>query len=476
MYLNRFFLILSFFAASFSMNAQEIWDLKRCILHAQEQSLDVKQQLISNTRADLYLRQARHARYPSLSAGGNFQFALGRSIDPTSYEFVDDNIQTSNIGLNSSMPLFAWNSINYNIKSAKLGAEATSWDLKQIKDAVALSITLNYVAILHSMENLENANGQLETSEKQLSQIRKLVDAGARPAADALSVEAEMTVKEQTVVSAENQLRNDILNLKQALNLDPEYELQIVRPNVDALLDEGQMDFRAQAIYSHALGTQPGIKSAETRVLASQYMAKAQRAQMFPSVGLTAGINSNWINVAELPTSFGVRRIATPGVYIDGELVNFEIEQPFPQNFQKVSYLDQIDQNLSYGFGFGITIPIYNGLQLKNAYQQSKLDVESLEIESERAKQKLRSDIQTAVSDLKAARKEFEAMKKSLSALEKVFKNVQKKYDLGAANDFELLQAKTDRDQAENFLSISKYQYVLLLKQIDYYLGRGIQF
>ena len=63
MFLIRSFICLVFIGILSIGNghAQEVWDLEKCILHAQDQSLDVKQQLINKAHADLSYRQAKHS-------------------------------------------------------------------------------------------------------------------------------------------------------------------------------------------------------------------------------------------------------------------------------------------------------------------------------------------------------------------------------------------------------------------------------
>jgi outer membrane protein len=60
--------------------------------------------------------------------------------------------------------------------------------------------------------------------------------------------------------------------------------------------------------------------------------------------------------------------------------------------------------------------------------------------------------------------------------LKAAFDNVSKRYELGAANSFELRTAENSLALAELELIRSKYDYIFRLKILDYYEGREIQF
>ena len=75
-----------------TLSAQETYDLKRCVQHAQQNNLTVKLAQNNLALARLDVEQAERAWYPSVDGriGGGVQF--GRTIDPTTNDF--DN-QTS---------------------------------------------------------------------------------------------------------------------------------------------------------------------------------------------------------------------------------------------------------------------------------------------------------------------------------------------------------------------------------------------
>ncbi len=76
-----------------------------------------------------------------------------------------------------------------------------------------------YLNILFNKENLETAKAQYEFSQKQLEQVKNLVNAGAQPRANIYDAEATLSLDEQNVTLAENSVNLALLSLSQLLQL-----------------------------------------------------------------------------------------------------------------------------------------------------------------------------------------------------------------------------------------------------------------
>ena len=63
--------------------AQEAWSLQKCISHAKQNNLNLRQAQIAVSQAELTEKGSRMARMPNLNASTNFGFQYGRNIDPT---------------------------------------------------------------------------------------------------------------------------------------------------------------------------------------------------------------------------------------------------------------------------------------------------------------------------------------------------------------------------------------------------------
>ena len=99
--LSAFFLTIGCFTfASFSF-AQTPWSLQKCINHAFEHNLQIKQSALGNDRADIGLLSAKGAFLPSVNTSGSHGYNIGMTVDPFTNEFATDAIQSNSFGLSS---------------------------------------------------------------------------------------------------------------------------------------------------------------------------------------------------------------------------------------------------------------------------------------------------------------------------------------------------------------------------------------
>src|ERR1051325_3052132 len=118
------FLFLYSFFTTFS---QEKWDLEKCIKYAQENNLQIKQTQLSQQAANNLKKESVANLFPNLNSSATYGFNFGRSIDPTTYSFVNQKIQTSSLSLTSSLTLLnGLNKIN-TIKQTKFDAMASQY-------------------------------------------------------------------------------------------------------------------------------------------------------------------------------------------------------------------------------------------------------------------------------------------------------------------------------------------------------------
>lgn len=75
-----------------SLCGQETWSLKKCIQHAVEHNLSLKQSELSVKSAAINLKESKFGRLPNLNAGINPGVSFGRNIDPTTNSFITENI------------------------------------------------------------------------------------------------------------------------------------------------------------------------------------------------------------------------------------------------------------------------------------------------------------------------------------------------------------------------------------------------
>lgn len=424
--------------------AQDVWNLERCINHALEHNLDIQQADLAVAQADINATQAKHARYPSLNGSTGLNLNFGRTVDPTNNDFITARFLSNNISLSSGVTLYNAGQISNSIKQSNVNKQSAEKNRVQRERDISLTVASAYLNTLFAEENLANSNNQLTLVQEQYKQLESLVRAGARAENELLDLEAQLATAEQNIITQENAIAISLLNLKQLLMLDPNYDLILDRPNeVEIVTDADLITF--DEIYKAALMHQAGIQAAELDVESAKIGEKIAQSAFYPSLTLGGQIGTTYSNQAK----------------------RFPTGEP-------ISYGNQLDENLSYGFGLGLQVPIYNNYRAKAGVERAKLNVLNSSIQVERQKNLLKTNVQQALADAQAAAKRYTAAQKSQRAQQRAFENAQKRFDLGSINSFDMVNARNLYDNAQTNLLIAKYDYLFKAKVIDFYMGRNI--
>jgi len=202
--------VLIFFQPVWAQSQERVlWSLEDCINYGLKNSLSLEQAQLAEEHADISLRQAQHQRFPNLSASSSLSYSVGRSIDPTTNDFISTDFISNGVSLSSGVTLFDGLRLSNNIKKSKLDRKASVEDTRQWQRDVAMNIATVYMSILFATENLENAQNQMRGTQDQLDKMNKLIVAGARPGSDKYDIEAQLALDEQKIVRIQNELEKE---------------------------------------------------------------------------------------------------------------------------------------------------------------------------------------------------------------------------------------------------------------------------
>ncbi len=467
---------------AFGQNDNGEWTLQECIDYALENNLNVQRTRLTVQTSDISLQQSRMALLPNANATGNFGWNWGRSIDPTTNLFVENQrIAASNGTISSTIPVFNGFNLRNTIKQNQMAFEASQKDLERTQNDVIFNVITFYTNVLFNRELLENARKQLNSTEQQVEQTSKQVDAGALPKANLLDLLAQKATNELNMVNAENNYKLSKIQLKQVLLLPPESDVDIVVPEIN--VEENVLDVTALEVYEIALNNMPEIQSANLNQKSADWGVKAARGNLYPSLSLSGGMTTRYSDAtADLPRFVpdgGEPTTALEPVgFVEGtnQVVLDEVEIPSGSVVQGYSFGDQVDDNLSRFVQFNVSIPIFNGFQARAGIQRAIINQEQAGIDLKDAKYQLWQTIEQAYNDVVAASKSYTASLKQVEAREESFRVTKQRYDFGAVNFVDYQIAENDLFQAQSDLLRAKYDYIFKLKILDFYQGKPLEF
>ena len=419
-----------------SFAQDKTWTLEECVDYALEHNITVKQAQNSLLLNEQDIKAAQGNFLPSVGVGLSQSMSLGQSeLFPGN--FVDRTFHSTSAGISVSQSVFNGFRNTYIYKQSQLNLETNQLELDRIKDDIALNVVNAYLNVLFNKENLETAQAQYEFSNKQLNQVKVLVDAGVQPKANIYDAEATLSRDAQQVTISENNFNLALLNLSQLLQLPYEgFNVEVVDVGTPS---ESLLYSNVSSILDYALANRVEIKVAEMNIENAQLNTEISKSGYYPSVSLGYGFNTG-ANFSNLTSSN--------------------------------SFFQQLNENKGHSFSLRVNIPVFSRYQNQTAVAKSRIQVENSKLNLEQVKINLESNVQRAYTDAQAAFKAFEAAKKTLTAQELAFNNAKERYDLGSMTAFDLEQSRIQLINAQSSLINAKYDFVFKTKVLDFYMGK----
>ncbi|MEA3449086.1 MAG: TolC family protein [Bacteroidota bacterium] len=455
---------------------QETWSLERCIQYAIDNNISIKQQELNADYQKNDVFTTKMSVLPSVNSSAYQSFTFGRSVDMYTNEFSEDNTRSLNMDISAQMNLFNGFQKYHKIQKSKLNLDASLKDLEKAKNDISIAIANAFFNVLYNMELVETSRAQVGTTEEQVSNTKKLVDAGSLARGNLLEVKSQLANEELQLVNAENALDLAYLNLQQLLELDTVRNFNIMAPQIDAL-DETQLLPEAYQVYLEAKMNMPQMEAARLDVQIAREDIAIARSGHYPSLSLSASYGSGFSDASQeideiipadpLPIGYAVSQEG------GGEI--FDVYQyNFDYTYNTKPFSDQVRDNASTSISLGLSIPIFNGWQVNSSVSNAKINHQAAKYNLESARKQLLKEIQQAHADAKAAMKKYIATKKALEAMQESFKHTEKKFNIGMVNSLEYNTAKTQLNNTESELLRAKYEFVFKQKILDFYRGTPI--
>lgn len=416
--------------------SQEKWDLEKCISHAIENNLSIKQQEATKDQNDVELNTAKWSRLPNLSGSASHSFNFGRSLQANN-TYQSLNTQNTSFGLNTSIPLFTGMQIPNNIALAKLNLKAAIEDLNKAKEDISIQVAQAYLQVLFNEELAGVAHAQVDLSQEMLMQKEEYFKNGKASETEWYEAKARVAQDQLSAVQADNNLKLALLDLSQLLELPSPDNFGIISPdiNLDKYFDKISSP---SEIYNEAILSKPSIKAAQYRLEGAERSVKIAKSAYYPQLSFGAGINTNYYNVSgKVNNGFGV----------------------------------QLKDNFSQYLGFQLSIPLFNRFSTRNQVRSAKIRKITLNWQLEESKKTLYKEIQQAYYNAVGAESRFESSVTADKAAEASFNLMKEKYSEGKANATEYNESRTAWMKAVSEKIQAKYDYIFRTKILDFYRG-----
>lgn len=447
-YKKMAFMTIMFFLMGYAGFGQGQITVEEAIRITLERNLQVKQATLNKDLAAQDVYQAKSNLYPDLSIGVNQRFNNGFAFDQVSGTVITGNewTRTSSASVSSNVTIFqGFQKIN-QIKANKLLLESSATQIEKIKYDLMLSVLVNYLEAITNSELTIASQQQILLSKEQVKNDSIQFQVGNKTLADLSQSKNQVATDELNLVNARNAYESSLLTLKQLMEMSPQAELKLVKPEVEAV-DYVLGQYSAVNVFEKAKSFNPEVKKAQLDKEVALKQIDIAKGGYYPSLSLGVSYGTNY-------SSKG-RNLIT-GDYL-----------PFG---------DQFNQNKSFGAGLTLSVPIFDNNKNRINVSKAKINLELAETSQQLLETNLNKTVNQAVLDLSAAAQRYQSSLAAFSSATDAFQVIKERYDIGMANGIELFTAQTNRNKAEFDLIQAKYNMIFKDKIIDYYVGNPIKF
>lgn len=410
-------LVWGTFSSATQAQNDNLWTIENCISHALEHNISVSQAYLRQRSSELQLTQSKMNRLPSINGSASQSL-----LEPTN----------TSIGVNANLNLFNGLSTEYNIQKSKLELEQQSLLVEQAKYDIVIAVVEAFIQALYAKDNIVLAETLLETSENELKISEAKFKVGSISQKDYSDMVAQYANKQYSLINANNKYSQQLLTLKQLLELEPGVAFDIVKEeHTDTLFEvPSPID-----VYNHACDVYPEMVRAKQEMAIDSLSVKMAKSSYYPSLSLSAGMGAN----------------------IDF----FDSESELQGN---------------NSLRLSLSVPIFNKWQTKTNVETAKINSEYNALSVESTKKNLYKQIELACHNATSYQAEDKALEASLKALESSLELAQKQFEVGLIDATTLLVTETNYAQARVSQLQAKYMALLNYLVIQHYQGKLISY
>lgn len=428
------YLILTLFIGIITP-AQKVWTLGDCLDYAVKNNITVKKTVLDKTTASLNYQQQKNNKLPTVYGSASLGVTNGSSIDPITSFFLNQNILSNSFGLSGNMTIYQGNKLNLQIEQNRMILDQSALYQKQAENNIVLNVLNSYLQALYYYEGIESAKYTANSSAQELKLTETKYKNGAISKLELADVETQNAQNLYTVVNTENLYNQQVLKLKQLLELDPSVDFQIEKIKLSDAMDAVP---DKQEVFSQAIENLPDLKIYDSQ---NEILTKAleiTKTGYKPTLSATAGSNTGYTTT------------------------------------QDYSYFNQVKNNFNKSVGLSLNVPIFSKKQNDTNVKLAQINIEQNKLDKISASKTLYSSIETAWQNAIANQAQQKASKVARDNAKLAYDLAGKKYEFGGLTTTELAVSRNTYLTNEQTYLQSKYMSALYTQLLNFYQGKAL--
>ncbi len=424
------------------------WSLDECIQYAKERNVDIKSKRLDIETSKTNLSESKWAYAPSLSANNSYNVSQGRVLDPTTYEFIENQTVGGNsTSVSASMVLFDGLRNLNTVKREKLNLNSAILGVEKAENDLMLNVTAYYLEILLAKENIANYEQVEESLTTQRDNVAKMVEVGKVTTADLLQVESQLADAKTNLLTAKNQLYIAKLNICQLLEIEDYMSFETAE--ADSMLATPLVSLHSVDDILQSAESLPELESARLAIDIKKRDLNIARSQYYPSISLSASYGSSYSSVRQ-------KSFQNP----DGTF-----------KYEAYSFAEQYKDNLNGYLSVGISIPIFNRFSTLKSVQRTKIAIHQAEYSLHSMEKQVNKEVNQAYIDMNIAWEKYNSTRLYLTSSAEAVRQIEKKYSVGVATIVDYNTAMNNYIDASSKHSQAKYEYIFKTRIIQFYMS-----
>lgn len=412
-------LIFLFFVGLYP--AQQTWNLQQCLDYASTHHPLVKQATVNVSKNEKLITGSKGMLLPSVEAGVRHTYSFGSSINQSSNQREALNTQYDQFYAQADWSLFNWKNI-LDISLSKLNKDTSIYKLKLAQNKVKLNVIQMFFAYQNSRSWLEVLETQISGMEEQIRRTEKEVEIGNRPKSDVYDIKANLGTLQEQWVSAKNQRDQSKINLLNALAFNGDtLDFVMANENLSAAAEFQDPDFTKKLLEKN-----PAYQSVIAEIKAQEKREDMARADYLPTLN---------------------------GSYSWSTFYNKVLGK---DNGSTISFSDQFSQNKNQSLNFGLSIPVFNKLQVKTNVEIAKLNIINANYDKELVVNDLTQNINSIKAQFLNAQEKYNLLDANFENQKLSFQKSEEKYKEGLMDAYTFFVVRNGWLQANYNLISSK--------------------
>lgn len=420
----------------FAHAQQEALTFDMCLEKALSNNLQLKAASFDEKIALAHHRGSYGQLMPVITADGENRISWGKELDPDTNTFTNDDLRNFEGTMNANFNLFKGLAVHNTIKLARQEKELVRTNIQLLRNTITIDLAQRFITILYLQEIITANEQQIESSGKQLELAQLKFDAGTISESELFKIKAQKASEELMLLTHKNHLADNMVSLKQLMNLPLETEVLLLKPNLE--INPGVIaDGDEFGVVEKAVDIHPAFQASLLEMRKARTELAIARSLRWPTFSMRLMYRSNYD----------------------------------PTVREEIDFNTQLDANTSKQVRFYLTIPIFNQFKNNLEIKTQKLLYRQSQVTTQLERNRLSKEVILAINDAKTAVKKNESATIALDFTRKSYDADMLKFEVGKIGISELNITKINFNSAQADLIQSKYELLFKNALIRFYSG-----